>query len=164
MAGCSVTPGAAGAAGVDAGVAGAGRQRRCGWPSSSLGLAAGVARVGIAVARAGCRGLAQGRSSAAEQPPRGQLGLARHKAGVRHDVFQTPHPRSSPLTMPLPEAPAVLRASHHTVFSRRGARCLPGSLVGSRCHLPAFPNWHPLSLELWFPCSAAMSLLPQIIT
>lgn len=158
MAGCSVTPGASRAGGRG------GRQRRCGWPSSSLGLAVGVAQVGIAVARAGCRGLAQGRSSAAEQPPRGQLGLARHEVGVRRDVFQTPHPRSSPLTMPLPEALAVLRASHHTVFSRRGACCLPGSLVGSRCRLPVFPNWHPLSLELWFPCSAATSLLPQIIT
>lgn len=95
--------------------------------------------------------------------PGTQLGLARHKTGVGCDVFQTSHLWFS-LTMPLPEALPVSRAAHHIMFSRCGVHCLPGCLMGSRCCLPALPNWHPLSTELWFPHFAATSLLPEIIT
>lgn len=166
MAGCSVTPGALQAVEVDAGVARAGRQHCCGWPSSSLGLNADIAQVGNTIAWAGRRGPAQRRSSASALTPLGQLGLAQHKVGVRHDGFLTPHPRSSVFAMLVPEAPVVLTASHHTAFRSCGV-CRPlGSLVGSWCCLPVLLNWHPLSTEfslLLRPSSPRLLCNPALV-
>lgn len=160
VAGCSITPGASWVAGVDAGVVAVGHHRCLRWPPALLRLASPLLRLAIVVLPS--VGALHGSSFPGAEL--GQLGLTPHRAGVWHGGFQTPHPRSSPLTMPLPEAPAVSRASCQSVFGRRGACCSPGSLVGSRCRLPALPNWHLLSIELWFPRSAATSLLPEIIT
>lgn len=153
-------PGASRAVGVDAGVVAVDHHCHSGWTPASLMLA--LSLLGLATAVLPSVGALHWSSLPGAKL--GQLGLAQHKAGVGRDVFRTPHPRSSPLTMPLPEALAVSRASHHTVFSRRGACCPSGSLVGLRCCLPVLPNWHLLFLELWFPRSAATSLLPEIIT
>lgn len=125
----------------------------------SLGLVA-------TIARAGHRGPAWCRGRAPKHPPGGSPCI-RQVSGVM--VFGT-HPPSSPLAMPLPEAPVASRASHHAVLSRRGARCPPGSLVGSRCHLPVLPNWHPLfPLSCGFlalllrPCSHRLLRNPSLI-
>lgn len=146
--------------GLDAGVVAVGRRRHSGWPSESVGLALPLFGLDAAVLPS----VGAQRWSSLPRAERGQMDLAWHKVVVGRDVFWTPHLRCSLLTMPLPEALAASRASRHPVFSRHGACCPLGSLVGSRCCLPALPNCHPLSIELWFPCSAATSLLPEIIT
>lgn len=87
VAGCGVTPGASRAAGVDAGIVAVGRHRRSCWLPASLGLATGVARVGIALGQAGRCGPAQRRSSASEQLPRGRAGPAgSHSAQGGHQA------------------------------------------------------------------------------